>query len=175
MKIRTHLWMCVSRLYENRVFPDEQPSWTSISELTIESRAVNVRFRVLEKEKSRKVIARSTGRLHHVVNCIVGDASAVITLTLWNDDIDDIEVDKTYELENGFVNIYDECMNLGRGRWGEFKQVNGNISKINQEVNMSRPFMGRPQRRRRERSPTGRTFSGTSGRESRGYPSRKGF
>jgi len=154
---------------------EQEVNWTSIAELTVESRAVNVRFRVLEKERTRQVIARSTGRLHHVSNCVVGDATAVVTLTLWNDDINEVKVDKTYQLVKGYINIYDECMNLGRGRWGEFKQSNMDILKINQEMNMSRPFMGRPKGRRRNRSSTGRTFSGTAGRESRGYPARKSF
>ncbi len=168
--------MRASILQESNRYPNEQElKWTAIAELTVESRAVNVRFRVLEKEKTRQVIARGTGRILQVSNCVVGDATAVVTLTTWNDDIGEVEVGNTYELVNGYIKIYDECMNLGRGRWGEFKQTQKDILKINQEVDMSRPFMGRPKMRRRNRSPTGRTFSGTAGRESRGYPARKSF
>lgn len=150
-------------------------NWTLISDLTVESRSVNVRFKALEKEEPRRVTSQSTGRAHQVSNCIVGDASAVITLTLWNYDVEEIEVGKSFELVNGYINIYDECMHLGRGRWGEFRTADSDIVKVNRELDMSRPFMGRPKRKRRERSLTGRTFSGTAGRESRGYPSRKGF
>ncbi len=168
--------MRASILQESSRSPNEQEmKWTAIAELKVESRAVNVRFRVLEKEKTRQVIARGTGRFHRVSNCVVGDPTAVVTLTLWNDDIGEVEVGNTYELVNGYIKIYDECMNLGRGRWGLFKQSQKDILKINQEVDMSRPFMGRPKVRRKERSPTGRTFSGTAGRESSGYPSRKSF
>ena len=150
--------------------------WTLISNLTVESRSVNVRFKALEIEDSRRVTSRSTGRLHQVANCVVGDQSAVITLTLWNDYIDEIEVDKIFELVNGYVNVYDECMHLGIGRWGELRETDSKIVEVNRSLDMSRPFMGIPRsRRRRERSPTGRTFSGTAGRESRGYPARKGF
>ncbi|MHA2359965.1 MAG: hypothetical protein ACXAB5_06805 [Candidatus Thorarchaeota archaeon] len=159
----------------SRSSENQELQWTSLTELTVESRAVTVRFKVLEKETPRRVIARSTGKFHKVSNCVVGDATAVITLTLWNEDIDEVEVSKTYELVNGHINIYDECMILGRGRWGEYRHTSVDILKINRSVDMSRPFIGRPKRRRRERSPTGRTFSGTAGRESRGYPSRKSF
>jgi hypothetical protein len=134
-----------------------------------------VRFKALEKENPRKVISRSTGRAQQVSNCIVGDASAVITLTLWNHDVEEIEVGKSFELVSGHINVYDECMHMGRGRWGEFRKADGEISQVNRDLDMSRPFMGRPKRKKRERSLTGRTFSGTAGRESRGYPSRKGF
>jgi ssDNA-binding replication factor A large subunit len=141
----------------------------------VEARSVNVRFKALEKEEPRRVTSRSAGRSHRVSNCIVGDTTAVITLTLWNHDIDEIEVGNSFELVNGYINIYDECMHLARGRWGEFRKVSEDTSEINRDLDMSRPFMGRPKQRRRERSPTGRTFSGTAGRESRGYPSRKSF
>jgi ssDNA-binding replication factor A large subunit len=146
-----------------------------ISDLTVKSRSVNVRFKALEIEKPRRVTSRSSGRSHQVANCVVGDESAVITLTLWNYDVDEIEIGKSFELVNGYVNTYDECMRLGRGRWGEFRDSPSDIASVNRGLDMSRPFMGRPKRPVRKRSQTGRTFSGTAGRESRGYPSRKGF
>ncbi|MFW9767386.1 MAG: hypothetical protein ACFFF9_12945 [Candidatus Thorarchaeota archaeon] len=154
---------------------EDMVHWTSISELTVESRSVNVRFKVIEVEELRSVSTRSTGRSHQVTNCVVGDESAVIILTLWNCDIDEIEIGKNFELVNGYINVYDECMHLGKGRWGEFRETDSDISYVNRALDMSRPFMGRPKRRTRKRSLTGRTFSGTAGRESRGYASRKGF
>jgi hypothetical protein len=134
-----------------------------------------VRFKVLEIEEPRRVTSRSTGRHHQIANCVVGDESAVITLTLWNYDIDEIEVGKVFELLNGYINVYDESMHLGRGRWGGLREATSDIVEVNTGLDMSRPFMGRPKRRTRKRSQTGRTFSGSAGRESRGYPARKGF
>jgi len=167
---------CVALRRNNGSQEEQIINWTLISNLTVDSRSVNVRFKVLEIENSRVVSSRCTGRSHQVANCIVGDASAVITLTLWNYDIDQIENGKVFELVNGYINVYDECMHLGKGRWGEFRKAESDVFDVNRELDMSRPFMGRPKsHRKRERSPTGRTFSGTAGRESSGYPSRKGF
>lgn len=166
---------CLRLQESSRSREEQEVHWTLISNLTVESRSVNVRFKALEIEDPRRVTSRSTGRSHQVANCVVGDESAMITLTLWNDDLDEIEIGKSFELVNGYINVYDECIHLGRGRWGEFQAADSEIVEVNRGLDMSRPFMGRPKRRRRERSPTGRTFSGTAGRESRGYPSRKGF
>ena len=152
-----------------------EDDWTPIAGLTVESRAVNVRFSVIKMETPRQVTARATGRQHLVNECVIGDSSAIITLTLWNDDIDEVEVSKTYELLNGYVNIYDECMNLSKGRWGIFRPASTEITQVDGTIDMSRPFMGRPKRRKQKRSPTGRSFQGTPGRESKGYCSRKGF
>ncbi|MFX1483405.1 MAG: hypothetical protein ACFFCP_09470 [Promethearchaeota archaeon] len=171
MQTKTHLWMRVLVL-ENR---ESEITWTPISELTVDSQTVNVQFKVLEKEKPRRVVAKSSGRPYQICNCVVGDSTGVITLTLWNEDIENLELFKTYELVNGYVTIYDECMNLGKGRQSELRESVHEIVDPNLNVNMSIPFMGKPRRRKKKRSKTGRTFSGISGRERRGYPARKSF
>ena len=154
---------------------NQDEDWTPISKLTVESKAVNVRFSVVKKSPSRQVTARATGRFHLITECLVGDESAIITLTLWNEEIDEIETDKTYELVNGYINFYDESMSLSKGRWGIIRNASSDITQVDGTVNMSRPFMGRPKRKKQKRSPTGRSFQGTPGRESKGYCSRKGF
>lgn len=153
----------------------EETKWTPISGLTVESRAANVRFRVIKKGMPRQVTSRATGRAHLVIDCVVGDGSGIITLTLWNDDIDDIQLDKTYDLLNGQISMFDECMSLSKGRWGKIRVASLEVTQVDRTTDMSRPFMGRPKRRKHTRSPTGRTFQGTPGRESKGYCSRKGF
>jgi ssDNA-binding replication factor A large subunit len=153
----------------------QDENWTPISDLTVESRAVNVRFSVTKKGTPRQVTARTTGKPHLISEFVVGDESAIVTLTLWNEDIDEIEVGKTYALLNGYISIYDECMSLSKGRWGKIRITSYEIVRVDGTIDMSRPFMGRPKRRKHKRSPTGRSFQGTPGRESKGYCSRKGF
>lgn len=153
----------------------QEEDWTPISKLTVESRAANVRFSVIKKGTPRQVIARTTGNPHLISECAVGDESATITLTLWNDDIDEIETGKTYELLSGYISLYDESMSLSKGRWGIIRVASSDIVQVNGTINMSRPFMGRPKRRKQKRSPTGRSFQGTPGRESKGYCTGKGF
>ena len=171
-----HIYGCVSTLHDvGETIEIQEENWTPIAKLTVESIAVNVRFSVIKIGSPRQVTARATGKPHLISECIVGDESAIITLTLWNEDIDEIEIGKTFELQNGYINIYDECMNLSKGRWGTIRLSSSDIVQVNGTINMSRPFMGRPRRRKQKRSPTGRTFQGAPGRESKGYCSRKGF
>lgn len=146
-----------------------------IEQLIQESRGFNVRFKVLKKGKTRIVTNRITGRKHEISDCIIGDSSAIMNLTLWNEDIDTIEPSRTYELLNGYINLYDECMTLSRGRLGELSESNIPINDVNEQIDMSRPFMGKPKRRKKPRSPTGRSFRGSAGREAKGYCSRKSF
>jgi len=149
--------------------------WTTIAHFTQESRQGNVRFSILKKGKTRIVTERASGRKHEISDCIIGDSSAIMNLTLWNEDIDNVEPDRTYEILKGYINLFDECMTLSRGRRGELAESTVSIIDVNEQIDMSRPFMGKPKRRKKTRSATGRSFHGSAGREARGYCSRKSF
>ena len=149
--------------------------WIMIAQFTQKSRQINVRFKVLKKGKTRIVTERASGRKHEISDCIIGDSSAIMNLTLWNEDIANVEPDRTYEILNGYINMFDECMTLSRGRQGELAESTISIIDVNEQIDMSRPFMGKPKRRKKPRSATGRSFHGSAGREARGYCSRKSF
>jgi len=150
-------------------------TWTPIAKFTQEIRRVNVRFNVIKKGEIRTVTQRSVGRKHLISDCIVGDSTGIVSLTLWNEDIDAIEQGQTYELLNGFLNLYDECMILSKGRDGVLVESSIPIITVNGQIDMSRPFMGKPKRRKKQRSPAGRTLSGAVGQETKGFCSRKSF
>jgi len=136
---------------------ERKPSidWTQIAQLKEKTRKVNVHFKVLKKSKSRIVTQRASGRKFEIADCIVGDQTAVVNLTLWNEDIDFIEEELTYTLLSGSINVYDECMFLTRGRRGELIESIVPIENVNDQVDMSRPFMGKPKRKEKPRSPKG--------------------
>ena len=156
---------------------ERKPSieWTQIAQLTDKTGRINVRFMVLKKGKTRVVTQRISGRKFEIAECMIGDETAVINLTLWNEDIDIIEEGRSYSLLSGSISIYDECMSLTRGRRGEFLESLVPIESVNDKLDMGRPFMVRPKRKKKPRSPTGRSFQGTAGREAKGYCSRKSF
>lgn len=148
--------------------------WTDIVHLTPECRQVNVRFRVVKKGVARRVTSKSSGRQYEVSDCVVVDSTARINLTLWNEDVDRISQDYSYCLMSGHINILDECMSLSAGHCGKIVESDVLIENTDDKFDMSRPFMGRP-KRRRSRFTTSRVLQGTIGREAGGYPSRKSF
>jgi ssDNA-binding replication factor A large subunit len=153
---------------------DRELIWTDIVSLKNDSRNVNVRFMIIKKGAIRRVTSKSSGKQYEVVDCIVADATARINLTLWNEDIDLAEQGDWYCILNGFINIHDECMALSMGRRGEIERIKPETNQIKEDIDMSRPFMGRS-RRRETRPKTGRTLNGTTGQEVRRYASRKSF
>ena len=148
--------------------------WTDIVHLTPDCRQVNVRFRIIKKGVSRRVTSKSSGRQYEISDCVVADSTAMISLTLWNEDVDRVSQNHSYCLMNGHINSQYECMSLSAGHHGRIVESDVPIEITNSEIDMSRPFMGRP-KRPKSRSTTSRVLQGTIGRESGGYPSRKSF
>ncbi len=149
--------------------------WTEIANLTPNSKNINLRFLVIDMKQPRRTFSKRTGKENELVECTVADSSAKISLVLWNDDIDSIEPQHTYDMRNGCINLYDECMTLTKGHHGEISESKIKIEKINDEIDMSKPFMGRLKRKSKRRSSTGRSFDGAAGRDIPKYCGRKSF
>ena len=155
---------------------NDEPDLITIAELTRQSRSIAVAFRALEVGRTRQVRARRSGQLHSVAEAVVGDSTAIITLILWDSDIDEIEVGNSYILNNGYVSVFEESMQLNRGRYGSFALSSINIDNVNQTIDMSRPFMNeRNKARRKMKSKKGRSFQGVPKREKKGYCSWRSF
>jgi replication factor A1 len=78
---------------------------------------LNVVFKVYEREEEREINSRS-GETHRVCDFSVADETGAITLTLWNEDIDAIEIEKVYKLSNGFANVFRNSLRLSKGKFG---------------------------------------------------------
>ncbi|UCE11761.1 MAG: hypothetical protein JSW61_07480 [Candidatus Thorarchaeota archaeon] len=154
----------------------EEVEFTSIAQLRTTSRAVTTRFTVLSVEEPRVISSKNSRRQHLVTKAIVADESGRIDMILWNKDVDELRPEKTYILRGGYVSVYEECMQLNKGRSGSLKLIPKNLQGISRTPNMSKPFMGRQRRtKKRSRSRSGRTLGGIPGREKKGYCSSKGF
>ncbi|TFG08425.1 hypothetical protein EU538_07115 [Candidatus Thorarchaeota archaeon] len=146
---------------------------TSIGDIRPSMTSLQVRFRVLDITEPRVVASRSRGARHLVRQAKIADLTGVMDLMLWDDDTDLVETGGDYILTDAYVSIYNESMQLNRGRDGHIRIVEGiQFSEI-PDKDMSKPFAWKKVRRRGE-SP-GRTFSGKVGREGRGYCARKDF
>jgi ssDNA-binding replication factor A large subunit len=158
--------------------PDDKESnlkLTSIAELTPECNSVALLLKVVSLDQARQIRSSKTSRRHLVQNAVIGDSTAIINMTLWNDDVDSLQEGHTYLLTKAYVIEYDECMYIQRSRLGEFVESTKLVEIVNESVDMSRPFIGRKPQRRKPRTKSGRSFRGTAGREEKGYCSWKGF
>ncbi|MFW9779965.1 MAG: hypothetical protein ACFFE8_14005 [Candidatus Heimdallarchaeota archaeon] len=129
---------------------------------------INVVFQVTQKDDEREIVSRKTGETHRVCDFTVADDTGSITLTLWNEDIDNIELESVYKLSNGFANIYRNSLRLAKGKFGTIESDETEFEEVNEGNNRSSEHVDDPRRRY---SPGG---GDRGGRGDRGYGGQRG-
>ena len=101
-------------------------------------KSINVKFKVESLNDEREIVSRKTGETLRVTEALVGDSSGSILLTLWNEDIDKIEVGQIYQLSNGYTTVFKGSLRLNIGRYGSLEEVeDGEDIEVNSENNLS--------------------------------------
>ena len=118
-------------------YQEREPIEAQISELKPRMKSVNISFKVIEKGEVREVTSRADGEQHRVCDTVVGDSTGLVTVPLWDTSIDEIEIEKTYRLENGYTTLFQGHLRLNIGRYGTLKEAEEAIDEVNNEVDMS--------------------------------------
>jgi len=89
-----------------------------IKDLRDGMRRVNVVAKVIEKSEPREVRSRYRDETYRVADAIISDDTGKIKLTLWNKQIDQVNVDDTVKIENGYIRSFRGEIQLNVGRYG---------------------------------------------------------
>lgn len=115
----------------------ENEEKVKVSELTPRSRRLNLAVKVVSKNPVRDIVSRRDGSTHKVTEVVVGDETASILLTLWNEDIEKVNVDDVLNIKNAYVTLFRGSMRLNTGRYGTFEVSEEDIPEVNTENNLS--------------------------------------
>jgi replication factor A1 len=80
---------------------------------------VSVEAKVTEKSDPREVMSRFKDETYKVSTALIADDSGTIKLTLWNEQINQVNVDNTVKVENGYVTSFRGEIQLNIGRYGK--------------------------------------------------------
>lgn len=89
-----------------------------IKELRNGMRRVNVVAKVTEKSDTREVQSRYKNETYQVADALVSDDTGTIKLTLWNEQIDQVNVGDTVKIENGYITSFRGEIQLNAGKYG---------------------------------------------------------
>ncbi|MFW9935802.1 MAG: single-stranded DNA-binding protein [Candidatus Thorarchaeota archaeon] len=128
---------------------DREPVEATVAELRPFMKSLNITFKVIEKGEEREVTSRRDGETHRVVDATAGDATGVVLISLWDDNIESIEVDKTYRLEKGYTSLFQGHLRLNIGRYGEISEADEAIDEVDAENDVSAAEHEQPSYRRR--------------------------
>jgi replication factor A1 len=151
-------------------FVSEETHDVKIADVKPLEKRVNVIFQVIEKTEERE-ITKQSGETHRVCDFQVADDTGSIILTLWNEDIDAMEIDSVYKLQNGFVNVFRNNLRLSKGKYGSIEKDEFVFDEVNEENNRSSEHVEDPRRRSYRRS----SYGGGGYGQSQGYSKRDSY
>ncbi len=88
-----------------------------VSELKPGMRRVDVEGRIVEKGEPRQVQTRF-GDTSRVADAVLTDDSGSIKMSLWNEQIDNFNINDDVKVENGYVTSFRGEPQLNVGRYG---------------------------------------------------------
>lgn len=80
---------------------------------------VSVEGKVVEKGDPREVKSRYKDETYRIVDAIIADESGSIKLTLWNEQIEQVNVGDNIKIENGYVTSFKGEAQLNVGKFGK--------------------------------------------------------
>jgi len=80
---------------------------------------VSVEAKVIEKSDPREVLSRFKDETHKVATAIIADETGTIKMTLWNEQINQVNVNNMVKVENGYVTSFKGEIQLNIGRYGK--------------------------------------------------------
>lgn len=92
-----------------------------IKDLKPNAKNIDVQVEVIEKGEVRTF--SKFGNPGRVCTCVVKDDSGKVQLTLWNDEVDKVNVGDKVKISNGFVREFQGEMQLSAGRFGKIEKV----------------------------------------------------
>lgn len=97
----------------------------------LHARQGNVEITADVIDKSQPRTFDKNGNSGKVCNAKIQDATGAVTLSLWNDDVDKVDIGDKIKLSNGYVGEYQGELQLSAGKFGKIEII-GKIDKPKQ-------------------------------------------
>jgi replication factor A1 len=90
-----------------------------IKDLKDGMKRVSVEAKVVEKSDPREVRSRFKDETYRIVDAVVADETGSIKLTLWNEQIEQVNVGDNIKIDNGYVTSFKGETQLNVGKFGK--------------------------------------------------------
>ncbi len=94
-----------------------------IKDLKNGMRNVSVEAKVVEKSAPRQVLSRYKDEMYNVATAVISDGTGTIKLTLWNEQINNVEINDTVKIDKGYVTSFKGEVQLNVGKYGTLDVV----------------------------------------------------
>ncbi len=115
---RTHEYTWSGNYYEKRTTDDFPRAMSRMEDLHPGRQRVVVEGHIEKISSTRTVNSKRTHEELRVADAVFSDDTGSVKLTLWNDQIRQVEADSNIRIEEGFVKEFRGDIQLGVGKWG---------------------------------------------------------
>ncbi len=137
----------------------EAIEYTKVGKLKPSFRDLTLIVKLVNLGVQRVVSSRRSQSEHLITDALVGDETGSVVLTLWDDQINKMQVGDVFKITNAYTSLYKGSLRLNIGRYGNTEKVDeeievntkNNLSDVRHERTMWYRPTGRPFRRRRRR------------------------
>jgi replication factor A1 len=92
---------------------------TDIKDLQDGMKRVSVEAKVVEKGDAREVKSRFKDETYRIVDAVIADETGSVKLTLWNEQIEQVNVGDNVKVDNGYVTSFKGEIQLNVGKFGK--------------------------------------------------------
>ena len=89
-----------------------------INELRDAMKRISLTAKVIEKSETREVMSRFKDQTLKVASATIADETGTIKLTLWNEQINQVNVNDTVKIQNGYITSFRGEIQLNSGKYG---------------------------------------------------------
>jgi replication factor A1 len=89
-----------------------------IKDLKNGMKGISIEAKVVEKTAPRQVLSRYKDEMYNVATAMISDGTGTVKLTLWNEQINDVEVNDTVKIDKGYVTSFKGEIQLNVGKYG---------------------------------------------------------
>ena len=116
---------------------DKPLEFSVVSDLAPKQKNMNLKIKCDELNEVREVTSKKDGSTHRVTEALIGDETAAILLTIWDDTIDRVEIGKNYVVKNTYTSIFRGSLRLNLGKYGELEDSEEEIGDVKKDNNLS--------------------------------------
>src|SRR3989440_7659060 len=128
--------LCDSAACVGRSESMDEKTMTKVKDLTPASKQVNVLVKVVGLSEEREITSKF-GEARKLVEATVGDETGTVLLTLWNDQIGNVQKDETLLIDNGYVTLVRGHIRLNVGKYGTMTKSDQAIETVNTALDVS--------------------------------------
>ncbi len=86
-------------------------------------RKVNIVAKVVQKSDEREVRSRYKDETYRVADALIDDETGTIKLTLWNEQINQVNINDMVKVDNGYITSFRGEIQLNVGRYGKLSII----------------------------------------------------